>query len=314
MTDLTVEPATTAATRSSERPFANVAPKLAGALRSSIKGEVRFTDGDRALYAYDGSIYRQVPIGVVVPKDEADVEAALAVCREYDVPILGRGCGTSLAGQCCNAAVVFDFSKHMHGIVEPDPQTHDHCTLGGMIGNNSCGTHSLTSGKTVDNTERLEILTYDGLRLSVGATGEAELEEIIREGGRRGEIYARLKALRDRYGELVRTSFPKIPRRVSGYNLDALLPENGFDVAKALVGTESTCVLVLEGTMRLVRNPPKHTIVVIGFPDIPSSGDIVTDVLKYRPIGTEFFAAHVVENIAKKKLPFINSAGLLPDG
>ncbi len=345
MTRANLEPATTGNVRSSARPRADQAPALEAALRRAVRGEVRFTDGDRAMYAYDGSIYRQIPIGVVVPHDDSDVEAALAVCREEDVPILARGCGTSLAGQCCNAAVVFDFSKVMHGILEldpnrmrarvlpgticdtlrhaaapygltfgPDPQTHDHCTLGGMIGNNSCGTHSLTAGKTVDNTERLEILTYDGLRMSVGATDDGQLAEIIREGGRRGEIYARLRDLRDRYGELVRRSFPKIPRRVSGYNLDALLPENGFDVAKALVGTESTCALVLEATVRLVKNPPKHTIVVLGFPDIPSSGDIVEDVLAFKPIGTEFFSHHVLENIEKKNMPFARFANLLPDG
>jgi FAD/FMN-containing dehydrogenase/Fe-S oxidoreductase len=331
--------------RTSERPHPKDARALAGALAEAIEGEVRFSDGDRALYAYDASIYRQIPIGIVVPKHAGDVEAALAICREHEVPILGRGCGTSLSGQCCNAAVVFDFSKYMAGILEldphrrearvlpgticdtlrfgakpygltfaPDPATHDHCTLGGMIGNNSCGTHSVMGGKTVDNTERLEILTYDGLRLSVGATDEKELEQIVREGGRRGEIYAKLKSLADRYGALIRRHFPKIPRRVSGYNLDSLLPEMGFDVAKALVGTESTCVLVLEATLRLVENPPKRTLVVLGFPDIPSSGDIVPEIMKHRPVGTEFFSQHVIENIEKKRMRFARSEKLLPEG
>src|SRR5438105_8899798 len=124
----------------------------------------------------------------------------------------------------------------------PDPATHDHCTLGGMIGNDSCGTHSVMAGKTVDNIEELDILTYDGIRMQVGKTSDEELERIIAQGGRRGEIYAKLKALRDKYANLIRERYPKIPRRVSGYNLDQLLPENGFNVAGALVGTESTCV------------------------------------------------------------------------
>src|SRR5206468_4569224 len=174
----------------------------------------------------------------------------LALCRRFGAPILGRGAGTSLAGQCCNVAVVLDTSKYFHRILEvdpaaktarvepgavlddlrdaaerhgltfgPDPATHACCTLGGMIGNNSCGVHSVMAGKTDDNVEELEILTYDGLRMKVGETSDQELDAIIRKGGRRGGIYAGLKSLRDKYGDLVRQRYPKIPRRVSGYNL-----------------------------------------------------------------------------------------------
>src|SRR5919109_787863 len=232
------------------RPQA-LAKRLEAALARAIAGEVRFDNGSRALYASDHSVYRQVPIGVVIPKTLDDVLATVALCRDHDVPILGRGCGTSLAGQCCNAAVVIDFSKYLNRLLEfdvggrrarfqpglicdelrnrahryeltlaPAPATHAWATLGGMIGNNSCGAETFCGGKTVDNIEALEILTYDGLRLRVGATSEAELERIIAAGGRRGEIYARLKRLRDSYADLVRARYPRIPRRVSGYNLD----------------------------------------------------------------------------------------------
>ncbi len=259
------------------------AARLQQELKETIKGEVRFDDGSRALYATDASNYRQTPIGVVIPRDADDVIAAVALARRHGAPILGRGAGTSLAGQCCNVAVVVDMSKYMHRIVEmnpahkfarvepglvlddlraaaekhtltfgPDPATHAQCTLGGMIGNNSCGVHSIMSGKTVDNIEELEILTYDGVRMRVGATSDAELESIIQEGGRRGEIYQGLKAIRTRYSDLIRAKFPKIPRRVSGYNLDELLPENGFHVARALVGSEGTCAIVLEAKLRLI--------------------------------------------------------------
>src|SRR5438445_5611280 len=143
-----------------------------------------------------------------------------------------------------------------HGLTfAPDPSTHNHCTLGGMIGNNSCGVHSVMGGKTADNVEELEILTYDGLRLRVGKASEQELTQIITEGGSRGEIYRKLKALRDKYAGLIRARYPDIPRRISGYNLNYLLPENGFDVAKPLVASECTCVMVLEAPVRLVRNP-----------------------------------------------------------
>ena len=223
------------------------------------------------------SNYRQVPIGLVIPRDIEDVIAAIQACREFGAPVLSRGGGTSLAGQCCNVAVILDFSKYMHGIVSidpqrrlasvepgivldalrseaeqfeltfaPDPATHSRCTLGGMIGNNSCGVHALMGGKTVDNIEELEILLYDGTRMRVGPTSEAELATIIAAGGRRGQIYAGLQRIRDTYSALVKERFPDIPRRVSGYNLDQLLPENGFNVARALVGSEGTCVTILE--------------------------------------------------------------------
>ncbi len=305
---------------------------------------MRFDDGSRALYATDGSSYRQVPIGVVVPRDADDVIATIALAREFGAPILCRGGGTSLAGQCANVAVVLDLSKYMAGILEidpgrrvarvqpgvildhlraaaekhhltfgPDPATHDRCTLGGMIGNNSCGVHSVMAGKTDDNVEALEILTYDGLRLNVGATRPEQLDKIIREGGRRGEIYARLKSLADRYGELVRQRYPNIPRRVSGYNLNFLLPENGFHVARALVGTEGTCVTVLEATCRLVESPPERVLLVIAYPDIYQCADHVPEVMTHKPIGLEGIDDLLVEYTRRKG---INSEGLalLPPG
>jgi FAD/FMN-containing dehydrogenase/Fe-S oxidoreductase len=313
-------------------------------LRAKVRGEVRFDEGSRALYTTDASNYRQVPIGVVIPKDADDVIAAVAVCRQYAVPLLARGGGTSLAGQCCNVAVVLDVSKYMNNIVEldheqrrarvqpglildhlrnaaeqyhltfgPDPATHNHCTLGGMIGNNSCGVHALMAGKTSDNIESLEILTYDGLRMRVGKTSDEELERIISEGGRRGEIYARLKALRDTYADLVRKRYPKIPRRVSGYNLDELLPENGFNVAGALVGSESTCAIVLEATTRLVQSPPVRTIVVLGYSDIYSGCDQIPMLLQYHPIGLEGFDDGLIDDLRKKGL-HRDEVALFPEG
>ncbi len=173
--------------------------KLAALLRQTVRGEVRFDDASRALYATDASNYRQVPIGLVLPLDTEDVIATVAACRSVGAPVLSRGAGTSLAGQCCNVAVVLDFSKYMNGITAmdagartarvqpgivldrlrdaaevheltfaPDPATHSRCTLGGMIGNNSCGVHALMGGKTVDNIESLDILLYDGTRMRVG--------------------------------------------------------------------------------------------------------------------------------------------------
>ncbi|MGB8580560.1 MAG: FAD-linked oxidase C-terminal domain-containing protein, partial [Candidatus Sulfotelmatobacter sp.] len=317
---------------------------LAEALRSRIRGEVRFDRGCRALYATDGSNYRQVPIGVVLPRDADDVIATVARCRDFGAPLLCRGGGTSLAGQCCNVAVILDFSQYMTRILEidparriarvqpgvvldhlraaaekhhltfaPDPATHDRCTLGGMIGNNSCGVHSVMAGKTDDNVEELDVLTYDGVRMKVGATSTAELENILQQGGRRAEIYTKLKAIAEAYGDLVRQRFPNIPRRVSGYNLNYLLPESGFQVARALVGSEGTCVTILEATCRLVESPPERVLLVLAYPDIYQCADHVPEIMEHKPIGLEGFDDLLVGYTRTKG---INSEGLalLPEG
>ena len=301
------------------------ARELERALQAALEGEVRFDSSARALYATDGSNYRQAPIGVVIPRHVQDVEKAIQLARDYGVPLLSRGGGTSLAGQCCNVALVMDFSKYMHQVIAvdaqhrlgtvqpgcvldhfsdtanqqaglmfaPDPATHSRCTLGGMLGNNSCGSHSLLGKnhgmglRISDNTHSLDVVLYDGTRLRVGATSPQELEEIIRGGGRRGQIYAALKALVDRYGDAIRRGFPRLGRRVSGYNLDDLLPENGFHVARALVGSESTLVTIVEATLHLVPTPEARTVTMLGFPDLPAAAACGIEVLAFKPIACE---------------------------
>jgi FAD/FMN-containing dehydrogenase/Fe-S oxidoreductase len=307
---------------------------LAREIGACIAGEVRFDEGSRALYATDASNYRQVPIGVVIPKSKEDVIRTVAICRKFEAPVLCRGGGTSLAGQCCNTAVVLDFSKYLNRVIEidpqrrtarvepgcildtlrdaaaphgltfgPDPATHDHNTLGGMIGNNSGGVHALMNGITVHNVRALEVLTYGGFQLSVGETSETELKGFIRAGGARADIYRKLVALRERYGALIRSRFPQIPRRVSGYeNLDQLFLENGCNVARALVGTEGTCVTVLEATLDLVPNPSRRVLVILGFRDIYRAADAVPKVLEHKPIGLEGIDELLVKNIKTKHL------------
>ena len=323
---------------------ADASEALASALRRVVRGEVRFDAGSRALYSTDASNYRQVPVGLVVPHDADDVIAAMAACRAHGAPVLARGAGTSLAGQTCNAAVVFDYSKYMRRITAvdaaartasvepgvvldrvreaaelheltfaPDPATHSRCTLGGMIGNNSCGVHALMGGKTVDNIDSLDVLLYDGTRMNVGATSEQELQLAIREGGRRGQIYAGLRDLRDTYADEIRARFPKIPRRVSGYNLDDLLPEAGFHVARALVGSEGTCVTVLGATLKLVPSPPHRQLVVLGFADQYVAADAVPHVLEAAPIGLEGFDGLLVDMMYRKRLA-LEDISLLPQG
>jgi FAD/FMN-containing dehydrogenase/Fe-S oxidoreductase len=326
------------------------ADRIASELSAAIQGEVRFDRGSRALYATDGSNYRQVPIGVVIPRSIEDVVATVAVCRKHDVPILSRGGGTSLTGGCCNVAVVMDFSKYLNrvlwidpdrrlarvqpGVVldhlrfetekfgltfAPDPSTHQYCTLGGMIGNNSCGVHSLIglgSGRTSDQVDELEILLYDGTRMTVGATSDDEFEAILRAGGRKAEVYTRLRDLRDSYADEIRRRYPnlaEVPRRVSGYNLDDLLPERGFHVARALSGTEGTCVTVLEAQVHLVPSPRAKSLLVLGYPDVFSSADHIEEVLASKPVGLEGIDDTLVRDMKKKNI-HPKEVQLLPPG
>src|ERR1700680_3205867 len=351
--------------------------EIRGGVRDGVRDNVRFDRGTRSLYATDGSNYRQVPIGVVLPRDTDDVLATISVCREFGAPLLCRGGGTSLAGQCCNVAVILDFSRYMASILEidparriarvqpgvvldslrnaaekhhltfaPDPATHDRCTLGGMIGNNSCGVHSVMAGKTDDNIEELEIVTYDGVRMKVGqdlirdrsagvppavagasrprtsegAPGHVGTDAFVRPGSqgrsdsdRAAQIYNSVQQIADDYADLIRQRFPNIPRRVSGYNLNYLLPENGFHVARALVGSEGPCATVLEATCRLVESPPARVLLVVAYPDIYQCADHVPEIMEHKPVGLEGIDDLLLDYTRRKA---INSEGLslLPEG
>jgi FAD/FMN-containing dehydrogenase/Fe-S oxidoreductase len=316
--------------------FQSLAEELSSRLTQSTSAEVRFDNASRALYASDLSHYRQVPIGVVIPKSVDDVVATVAICREYGVPVLGRGAGTSLAGQTCNVAVVLDFSKYLNRLLEldpkrgfarvepglindhlrsaaekhkltfaPDPATHAYCTIGGMIGNNSCGAHSVLGGKTSENIDELDILLYDGTRMTVGATTDKEFQAIIRACGRKGQIYSALRDLRDEYAKDIRKQYPQIPRRVSGYNLDYLLPENGFHVARALVGTEGTCAITLAAKTRLIHSPQHRVLLVISYASVFDAGDQAPALSDLGPIAVEGFEKRVIHNehLKGKNLP-----------
>ena len=314
-------------------------------LSEAIGGEVRFDAGTRAIYSHDSSNYRQHPLGVVIPESTDDIVAAVAVCHEHGAPVLPRGCATSLSGETTNRAVVIDVSKRLRRIIEIDPErriarvepgvirdqladltelrhnltfapdtsTHAYATFGGMIGNNSCGIHSVMAGRTSDNVEELEIVTYDGVRMRVGRTSDQELEKIIAAGGRTGEIYRRMRDLRDRYADQIRERYPEIPRRVSGYNLDELLPEKGFNVARALVGSEGTLATVLEATIRLVHSPPSRSLLVLGYEDVFRAADNVPEVLDYGPVGLEGIDRRLIDDMHAKGM-HESEIPLLPEG
>jgi FAD/FMN-containing dehydrogenase/Fe-S oxidoreductase len=293
---------------------------LERALRAEVDGEVRFDRGSRGVYSLDASNYFEVPLGVVIPRTAEATIATVGVCRRFGAPITSRAGGTSLAGQTCNNAVVIDCSKYLTRILElnprehyarvqmgvicddvvraasvhdltwgPQPSTHDHCCFGGMLANNAGGMHAQLSGIASQNTEEMDVVLYDGTRMHVGWMTDDELDAAIARGGRTGQIYRDLKALRERYGNEIRRIYPNIPRRVSGYNLNDLLPgEDGrFNIARALVGSEGTLVTMLEAKVRLVYDKPERVVVALGFDDIGDAGDEVPTFLRYEPTALE---------------------------
>nr|WP_107906025.1 FAD-binding and (Fe-S)-binding domain-containing protein [Streptomyces chartreusis] len=285
--------------------------ELEAELRKAVRGEVGFDVTSRALTTMDASNYRRVPLGVVAPHDADDVAAVLEVCRDHMVPVVARGGGTSIAGQATGTGIVLDFTRHMNGLVSldpdtrtavvqpglvldrlqeaaaphglrfgPDPSTHSRCTLGGMIGNNSCGSHSVAWGTTADSVRELEVVSGRGQRLRLGqdwAGAPQGLREVVD-----GEL-ARL-----------RTGFPELPRRISGYALDALLPENGADVARSFCGSEGTLGIVTEAVVRLVEAPRARALAVLGYGDEGAAAEAAAGLLPYGPLTVEGMAADLV--------------------
>jgi FAD/FMN-containing dehydrogenase/Fe-S oxidoreductase len=322
--------------------------KLAARLRAAVSGGVHDDAGARGLHAMDASNYYQVPLAVVTPRSRDDVIAAVAVCRELGVPVTCRGGGTALAGQTCNDAVILDFSRYMKRILAlepeagfarvepgvicdelvaaarphgktwgPKPATHDHCCFGGMLANNCGGMEAQLAGIAVENVEALEVLLYDGTVLHLGWMTEQEFADAGRRSGREGEIYRALYALRAKTADQIRARYPQIPRRVSGYNLDRLLPRDGEDrinVARTLVGTEGTCAIILSADLRLVHVPTFETVVCFGFPDVFIAADAVPKVIEFEPMICEGIDARLVERITKKQIRHAQYVSLLPEG
>src|SRR5947209_863601 len=314
-------------------------------LAARVRGEVRFDQAYRAAYTCDSSNYRQAPLGVVCPYDADDVVRALGARHADRAPVTLRGAGTSLAGQGTNAAVVVDTSRHMREILRIDPEarlarvqpgvtrdqlakplesryglsfppatsTHAYATFGGMIANNSCGAHSVMTGRTSDNLAALEVALADGTRMTVGATSEQELAEIIARGDRQGQIYRALRDLRDRYGQRVRERYPRIPRRVSGYNLDELLPENGFHVARALAGSEGTLCAILDATVHLHDWPHARSQLILGYPSIFQAADHVPEIMATGPMACEAIDRVLVDDMRQQGMK-ADELPLLPDG
>jgi FAD/FMN-containing dehydrogenase/Fe-S oxidoreductase len=322
-------------------------PQLVAALRKLLDGDVFDDPGHLGLVAQDASNYFYVPLALVLPRHREDTLRAVEVCRRFGAPITCRAGATALAGQTCNEAVIFDFSRYMtrvlsvdldarrarvepgvicddlvskikpHGLTfGPKPATHDHCCFGGMIANNCGGMEAQLAGTAVDNVESLEVVLYDGTVLQLGWMSDDEFRAAGERPGREGELYRALYALRERTQDQVRARYPKIPRRISGYNLDRLIPDASgrVNVARALVGTEGTCAITLSAEVVLTPLPPHQTVVGIGFRDVFEAADAVPKVLEFKPMICEGLDRRLIEHVRNKHMREARYLSLLPEG
>ncbi|MDV6013748.1 FAD-linked oxidase C-terminal domain-containing protein [Haloechinothrix sp. LS1_15] len=318
--------------------------ELVAELAAEVRGDVDFSRRRRAEYSSDASNYRRVPAGVVYPRDAEDAEAAVAVCARHGMPITTRGSGTSIAGNAVSDGIVLDLSRYLTRIIEidpeartatvepgvipdvlngeaaryglrfgPDPSTHGRCTIGGMIGNDACGSHSVAWGRTSDAVVELDVLCYDGTRLRVGAARGVAAEQRCARPGREGELHTALRDLAGRYRAVLRTELGQFSRQVSGYGLHHLLEENGRDVARALVGSEGTCAIVLAATVRLVERPSEERLVIAGFTDSVAAADAVPRVLARNPLTCEGMDDRILD-VLRTRRPESIPDGVLPDG
>ncbi|WP_240746820.1 FAD-binding and (Fe-S)-binding domain-containing protein [Cryptosporangium phraense] len=285
-------------------------------LRTEIAGDVAFDAGARALYSADASNHRRVPAGVVLPRSVDDVLATLAICAADGVAVTMRGGGTTIAGNAIGPGIVLDTSRYLNRILDvsgnqavvepgvvldvlrrriapdgldfgPDPSTHSRCTIGGMLGNDACGSHSVAWGTTSDNTDALDVVLADGTRLQLGANTAEEWRQKAAAPTREGRLYADLGAIVDPNLALIRTTFGQFSRQISGYPLHRLLPENGRHLARALVGTEGTCAVILGATLHLNRAPRFRALVVLGYADAVAAAAAAPEIIPHRPLTIE---------------------------
>ncbi len=298
-------------------------------LKQSVSGEVRFDPYSRAMYSTDASIYQIEPLGVVIPRSRDDVIAAVELAHRYGVPILPRGGGTSLAGQTVGRAIVLDMSKYMNKVLEvnteeqwarvqpgivleelnhqvrdtglfftPDPATANRSNVGGAIGNNSCGSHSIVYGKTIDHIMELETVLSNGDAALFGPIAPSQLETKLHGDGLEGEIYRRVREIADSNAAEVERRFPKVMRRVGGYNLDQLMDDRDFNLAKLIVGSEGTLAAVTEAKVNLEPRPRATALMVVHFSELIEAMEATVATLEYRPAAVELIGRVILEQLS----------------
>ena len=310
-------------------------------LRRLVDGEVRFDSITRSLYSTDASIYRIEPIGVILPRTDEDVIAVVETAARHNVPVLPRGGGTSLAGQTVGNAVVMDFSKYMRHVVEvnaeerwvrtqpgiildeldrhlapyglhfgPDPSTSNRGNIGGALGNNSCGAHSIMYGKTVDNVIGLETVLSNGDRATLGRVDRSSLDARLRAKGLEGDIFRALRSIGEETVVEVKSRYPKIQRRVSGYNLDDLEGGGPFDMARFVVGSEGTLLTITEAKLALVPNPAYKRLAVLHFASVAESMEATVVVLELAPAAVELIDSMIIRQ-ASANLEYSRQMGFI---
>ena len=297
--------------------------ELADILRKRVSGEVRFDPFSRVLYSTDASIYQMEPVGVVIPRNVDDVLAVMEVARQNNIPVLPRGGGTSLAGQTVNHAIVLDFSKYLNQVLEinpeegwarvqpgivldqlnrqlaphglqyaPDPTTSSRACVGGGIGNNTCGAHSVIYGKSLDHILEVDAVLTDGSQTHFRTLEAHELEAKLSGNGLEADIYRGVRRIAQDNLEEIKTRYPNIMRRVSGYNLDEFLSDDPFNMTRMVVGSEGTLCVVTEAKINLVPRPTMTALSILHFSDIVQASEAIVEVLKHSPSSVE-----VMDNI-----------------
>jgi FAD/FMN-containing dehydrogenase/Fe-S oxidoreductase len=312
-------------------------------LRRHVTGEVRFDEMTRALYSTDASIYQIEPIGVVIPRGEEDVIAVVEAASRHGVPVLPRGAGTSLAGQAVGRAIIIDFSKHMRDVLEvnseegwvraqpgiildelnrhlaphglhfaPDPSTSNRSNVGGALGNNSCGAHSIVWGKTVDNVQELRVVLSNGDVAILGPLDDERFEAKMRGDGLEGDIYRRLFAIGQADRDEILARYPKILRRVAGYNLDELVADGGLDMARFVVGSEGTLLTITEAKLRIVPRPKLKALAVLHFRELIESMEATVAVLELEPAAVELVDSMIIRQ-ARTNLEYARMMDFVQD-
>ena len=314
------------ATTAARRTHASERVDIEAALNRRVSGEVRFDPFSRVLYSTDASIYQMEPVGVVIPRDVEDVLAVVEVAKENGVPVLPRAGGTSLAGQTVNHAIVTDFSKYLNQIIEvnkeeqwarvqpgivlddlnrqlipyglmyaPDPTTSSRACVGGGVGNNTCGAHSVIYGKTLDHIKELDVVLSDGTQTHFKPLDARELEAKLTSTGLESDIYRGVRRLAQENVAEIEARYPDIMRRVSGYNLDEFLTDSPFNMTKMVVGSEGTLCVVTEVKINLVPRPTMTALSVVHYQDIFGASESIKDILDHGPSSIEIMDHNVLE-------------------
>ena len=311
-------------------------------LRRLVEGEVRFDDFSRVLYSTDASIYQMEPVGVVIPRHKDDVLAAVDVARRNGVPILPRGGGTSLAGQTVNHAIVLDFSKYMDALIEvnpdeqwarvqpgivldtlngllaphalkyaPDPSTANRASVGGGIGNNSCGSHSVVYGKTGDHVLELNVVLADGAEARFSNLSQSQLETKLSGNGLESQLYRGIPEIAREYSDEIAARYPNIMRRVSGYNLDQFLNGGSVNLSRMMVGSEGTLGVITEAKINLVPVPRATALAIAHFNTLGEACDATPAILEHTPAAVELVGEMLLERTRNsptfsRRMTFVN--------